>query len=91
MEEGSDWNREWGSKWGSKWHNGTLNGILNSKQKDVLVFIAKAPRVQAQEIIDRLSIPRDTLNKILKVLTDRELIERRGSKKTGGYYVIEKK
>lgn len=27
-----------------------------------------------------------TLNKILKVLTDRELIERRGSKKTGGYY-----
>jgi ATP-dependent DNA helicase RecG len=28
----------------------------------------------------------DTLNKILKVLTDRELIERRGSKKTGGYY-----
>lgn len=53
MEEGSDWNREWGSKW----HNGTLNGILNSKQKDVLAFIAKAPGVQAQEIIDRLSIP----------------------------------
>ena len=47
--------------------------------------------VQAQEIIDRFSIPRDTLNKILKVLTDRELIERRGSKKTGGYYVIENK
>ena len=67
--------------------NGTLNGTLNSKQKDVLAFITTTPGVQAQEIIDRLSIPRDTLNKILKVLIDRKLIERRGSKKTGGYYV----
>jgi len=53
----------------------------------VLDFIAASPGVQAQIIIDQLAIPRDTLNKILKVLTDRELIERRGSKKTGGYYV----
>lgn len=66
--------------------NDTLNGTLNSKQKDVLAFITTTPGVQAQEIIDRLSIPRDTLNKILKVLIDRKLIERRGSKKTGGYY-----
>ena len=57
----------------------------------MLAFITTTPGVQAQEIIDRLSIPRDTLNKILKVLIDRKLIERRGSKKTGGYYVIEKK
>lgn len=74
---------------------GTLNGILNDilndtlneKQNRVLDFIAASPGVQAQIIIDQLAIPRDTLNKILKVLTDRELIERRGSKKTGGYYV----
>lgn len=66
--------------------NGSLNGTLNSKQMDVLAFITTTPGVQAQGIIDRLSIPRDTLNKILKVLTDRDLIERRGSKKTGGYY-----
>ena len=43
--------------------NGTLNGTLNSKQKDVLAFITTTPGVLAQEIIDRLSIPRDTLNK----------------------------
>lgn len=71
--------------------NGTLNGILNDtlneKQNRVLDFIAVSPGVRAQIIIDQLAIPRDTLNKILKVLTDRELIERRGSKKTGGYYV----
>lgn len=66
--------------------NGQLTGTLNSKQMDVLAFITTTPGVQAQGIIDRLSIPRDTLNKILKVLTDRDLIERRGSKKTGGYY-----
>lgn len=71
--------------------NEGVNGTLNSKQKDVLAFITTTPGVQAQENIDRLSIPRDTLNKILKVLIDRKLIERCGSKKTGGYYVIEKK
>ena len=67
--------------------NGILNDTLNEKQNRVLDFIAASPGVQAQIIIDQLAIPRDTLNKILKVLTDRELIERRGSKKTGGYYV----
>ena len=67
--------------------NGILNDTLNEKQNKVLDFIAASPGVQAQIIIDQLAIPRDTLNKILKVLTDRELIERRGSKKTGGYYV----
>lgn len=67
--------------------NGKLNDTLNEKQNRVLDFIAASPGVQAQIIIDQLAIPRDTLNKILKVLTDRELIERRGSKKTGGYYV----
>ena len=67
--------------------NGILNDTLNEKQNRVLNFIAASSGVQAQIIIDQLVIPRDTLNKILKVLTDRELIERRGSKKTGGYYV----
>lgn len=80
-----------GQETGNEGVNDGVNGTLNSKQKDVLAFITTTPGVQAQEIIDRLSIPLDTLNKILKVLIDRKLIERRGSKKTGGYYVIEKK
>ena len=67
--------------------SGTLNGTLNERQKSVLDFIAATPGVQAQVLIDKLLIPRDTLNKIIKTLTDRGLIERRGSKKTGGYYV----
>lgn len=67
--------------------NGTLSGTLNERQKSVLDFIAATPGVQAQVLIDKLLIPRDTLNKNIKTLTDRGLIERRGSKKTGGYYV----
>ena len=67
--------------------SGTLSGTLNERQKSVLDFIAATPGVQAQVLIDKLLIPRDTLNKIIKTLTDRGLIERRGSKKTGGYYV----
>ena len=66
--------------------SGTLSGTLNERQKSVLDFIAATPGVQAQVLIDKLLIPRDTLNKIIKTLTDRGLIERRGSKKTGGYY-----
>ena len=74
----------------SLWHlNGTLSGTLNEKQRGVLDFIATTPGVQAQVLIDKLLIPRDTLNKILKALMDRGLIERRGSKKTGGYYIKE--
>ena len=67
--------------------SGQLSGTLNERQKSVLDFIAATPGVQAQVLIDKLLIPRDTLNKIIKTLTDRGLIERRGSKKTGGYYV----
>ena len=67
--------------------SGTLSGTLNERQKSVLDFIAATPGVQAQVLIDKLLIPRDTLNKNIKTLTDRGLIERRGSKKTGGYYV----
>lgn len=38
-------------------------------------------------LIADLAIPRGTLNKVIKRLADGGLVERRGSKKTGGYYV----
>ncbi len=46
------------------------------------------PGVKALEITARLGIPRDTLNKIIKHLVDNQLIERLGSKKTGGYHIV---
>lgn len=68
--------------------NGILNGTLNEKQKEVFEYIKAKPGTQASEIIEHCGIPRDTLNKIIKKLgNELNLIERRGSKKTGGYYV----
>ena len=69
--------------------NGTLNGTLNEKQQEVLKFITNNPGVKALVITARLGIPRDTLNKIIKHLVDNQLIERIGSKKTGGYHTID--
>jgi ATP-dependent DNA helicase RecG len=55
----------------------------------VLEYIIGHQGSQAHDINEALSVPRDTLNKIIKVLSDNHLIERRGSKKTGGYYAIQ--
>jgi ATP-dependent DNA helicase RecG len=68
--------------------NGILNGTLNDSQQLVYEYIRTHPGCQASEIIDHCGIPRDTLNKILrKLIEEHNLIERRGSKRTGGYYV----
>lgn len=78
--------------------NGTLNsndgqlntedGTLNKRQIMVLEYIASHPGTNAKEIIEKTGIPLDTLNKIIRRLTQAyRLIERRGSKKTGGYYL----
>lgn len=66
---------------------GTLSGTLKSSDETVFAYIAERPGCQASAIIVDLSIPRDTLNKIMKRLIDGGLVERRGSKKTGGYYI----
>lgn len=72
--------------------NGTLNGTLkctlNGTQQTVYDCIKANPGIQAQTIIAECGIPRDTLNKVIRALTGFRLIERRGSKKTGGYYAV---
>ena len=67
--------------------NGTLNGALNDNQKKVYELIFARQGIQAKDIIEETGIPRDTLNKILRTLIEKQLIEHRGSKKTGGYYL----
>jgi ATP-dependent DNA helicase RecG len=68
--------------------NGILNGILNEGQHNVFSFIETHPGVQAKNIIKQLNLPIDTLNKHLRYLITNDYIERRGSKKTGGYYKV---
>lgn len=71
--------------------NGTLNDILkrlNPTQEKVYGYIKANPGVQAKHIIADLKMQRDTLNKVLRTLTDLRLIEHKDSKKTGGYYPL---
>lgn len=71
--------------------NGTLNDILkrlNPTQKIVYDYVCANIGVQAKTIIAELDIKRDTLNKVLKTLTDLGLVVHKDSKKTGGYYPV---
>lgn len=78
--------------------NGTLNGTLiknikeslNASQSKVFDFIMRNPGCMGKEITGALDMPRDTFNKIIRFLFEKKIIERRGSKKTGGYWVKKK-
>ena len=67
--------------------NGGLNGELNKSQMATLDYIRNHRGCKAQEISEQMGVPFSTIDKHIRVLLDRKLIERRGSKKTGGYYV----
>ena len=50
--------------------------------------IKETPGIKAKELSETLNIPIDTVDRFIKILTARNFIERKGSKKTGGYYWI---
>lgn len=65
-----------------------LNGTLNQSQKTVFDLICTNGGINGNEIIAKLDMPRDTFNKIIRILIDENLVERRGSKKNGGYFCV---
>ena len=67
--------------------NGGLNGGLNESQKMTLEYIRQHEGCQVKQISVELNVPVDTIDKHISVLVNNNMIERRGSKKTGGYYV----
>ncbi|MCK4662488.1 MAG: winged helix-turn-helix transcriptional regulator [Bacteroidales bacterium] len=67
--------------------NDELNGELNEKQILVFNTIKNKHGIKAKELSDLLDIPFSTIDKHIRILLKKELIERRGSKKTGGYVV----
>ena len=67
--------------------NGGLNGGLNESQKMTLEYIRQHEGCQIKKISADLNVPVDTIDKHISVLVNNNMIERRGSKKTGGYYV----
>ena len=68
--------------------NGELNGELNDSQKATLAFIKKHEGCRAAMIAEEMGIPFSTIDKHIRVLLKTGAIERRGSKKTGGYYAM---
>ena len=67
--------------------NGGLNGQLNDSQKETFEFIKAHEGYNTTKIADDLGKPFRTIDKHINVLLELNMIERRGSKKTGGYYV----
>ncbi|MCE5174430.1 MAG: ATP-binding protein [Bacteroidales bacterium] len=68
--------------------DGGLNGGLNDTQKRVLEYISENGGAKVKDMSDILSIPVDTLDKVVSFLVKKLFIERRGSKKTGGYWLV---
>ena len=67
--------------------NGYVNGQLNDSQKETFEFIKAHEGYNTTKIADDLGKPFRTIVKHINVLLELNMIERRGSKKTGGYYV----
>ena len=66
--------------------NGDVNGQLNDSQKETFEFIKAHEGYNTTKIADDLGKPFRTIVKHISVLVNNNMIERRGSKKTGGYY-----
>ena len=61
---------------------------LSSGQQMVLDAIKSHPGLNVPGISDETGIPAKSVERHVKVLTERGLIEHRGSKKTGGYHAL---
>jgi len=67
--------------------SGTLNGALSGTLNPVLGCIKENPGIQANQISNSIKKPIDTVKKQIKQLTDKGLVIRKGSRKTGGYWM----
>jgi ATP-dependent DNA helicase RecG len=68
--------------------SGGLNDGLNDGQQKVIQLIQENEGIKVKDISLQLNIPIDTVDRHIRVLKKMNLIERRGSRKTGGYYLV---
>lgn len=61
---------------------------INAPQRVVLACITAHPGYSVPQISESTGIPAKSVERHISALIDRSLIEHRGSKKTGGYYVL---
>ena len=67
-----------------------LNDTLNSREKRVIQILEETPGLRTNELSSMIEVSIPTLSRTLKNLIDLGLIEYRGAKKTGGYFVNKK-
>jgi len=80
------------SKGANEGVNEGLNKGLSEGLKSLLTAIKDNPGIKAKDlnvVLERRPIK--TIDRQIKVLVHNNLIERRGSRKTGGYYFVNKK
>lgn len=67
--------------------NDRLNDRLTSREKKVLQILEETPGLRTNELSSMIEVSIPTLSRTLKNLIDFGLIEYRGAKKNGGYYL----
>jgi ATP-dependent DNA helicase RecG len=67
-----------------------LNEGLNEGLKSLFAAIKNRPGIQAKNLTKALQgRPIKTIERQIKTLVNKKLVERKGSKKSGGYYLVE--
>ncbi len=73
---------------GTDFKSGELNGKLNTGQKSVYKCMKNHEGMNTSLLSQELKMPFSTVDKHIRVLIKKNLIDRRGSRKTGGYYLV---
>ena len=70
-------------------NDGANEGVndLDAALKQVYSIIKTAPGIKTNQISDKIGRSTATVERYLSALKKKDLIEHRGSAKTGGYYV----
>lgn len=69
--------------------NDATQAMKKNVLKPILEYIKERPGCKSSDLTDHIHISRSTVNRTLKQLKDEGLIEYVGSKKTGGYMMVE--
>ena len=69
--------------------NEAINEALTDNQKMLLDMLRNDPTITQKEIIERVSLSRSTVQRMIKELSELGRLERIGSKKTGSWIVKE--
>ena len=68
--------------------NDTINGTINENERLIYNRIVSLPGISAVTLADEFGKSVRTIMRVLKHLVDLNIIEYRGSKKTGGYFSL---